>query len=81
MVSTLASLGLLLGLASGTPAQMLHHETQPTPVEVGGFRRIEQPLWAKTAVTVGGLGLIGLEVWWFLLSRPKSRKATPEDDS
>jgi plastocyanin domain-containing protein len=32
----------------------------------------------KVAVTVGGLGLIGLELWWFLLSKPKSRQATTQ---
>lgn len=38
------------------------------------FRYIEQPLGHKVAVTLSGLGLIGLEVWWFLLSKPKSQK-------
>lgn len=55
------SLGLLLGVASGVkaaemPAQHLGDQ----------FRRIEQPLSLKVAVTVGGLGLIALELWWFL---------------
>ncbi len=38
----------------------------------GQFQPIEQPLRNKIIVTVGGLGLIGLELWWFLLSKPKS---------
>jgi plastocyanin domain-containing protein len=38
------------------------------------FRRIDQPLANKVAVTLGGLGLIGLELWWFLLSKPKSQR-------
>lgn len=33
----------------------------------------------KGALTAGGLGLIGLERWWFLLSKPKLRKATAQD--
>jgi plastocyanin domain-containing protein len=42
----------------------------------GQFQRIEQPLWSRAAVTGVGMGLIGLELWWFLLSKPKSRQAT-----
>jgi plastocyanin domain-containing protein len=34
------------------------------------IQHIEQPLWAKAAVTAGGLGLIGLNFWWFFLSKP-----------
>ncbi|MDB9375942.1 hypothetical protein [Nodularia sphaerocarpa] len=30
---------------------------------------IEQPLALKVGVTIGGLGLIGLELWWFLFSK------------
>lgn len=77
LVSSLASLGIALGIASGQAVaqmsyeQMQHSETAQT----GQFRRIEQPLWLKSAVTVGGLGLIGLELWWFLLSKPKSQQA------
>lgn len=36
------------------------------------FERIEQPLGVKVAVTLGGLGLIGLELWWFLGQRDPS---------
>jgi plastocyanin domain-containing protein len=39
------------------------------------LQRIQQPLWLKGAVTVGGLGLIGLELWWFL-NKPKLQKAS-----
>ncbi len=77
LVSSLASLGIALGIASGqavaqiSDEQMQHSEAEQTDQ----FRRIEQPLWLKSAVTVGGLGLIGLELWWFLLSKPKSQQA------
>ena len=76
-LTTFASLGLALTLASGTSAQVNHdtmtdHAAEPT----GQFQRIEQPLWSRAAVTGAGLSLIGLELWWFLLSKPKSRKAT-----
>ena len=66
LLSSLASLGIALGIASGQAvAQMSYEQMQPSKTEqTGQFRRIEQPLWLKSAVTVGGLGLIGLELWW-----------------
>lgn len=73
---TLAGFGFLLGAISGaiaaeTPASsnMTHSSTSTQ------FQRIDQPLANKVAVTLGGLGLIGLELWWFLLSKPKSQQA------
>ena len=39
------------------------------------FQKIEQPLSLKLAVALGGLGLIGAELWWFMFSRTKSQKA------
>lgn len=77
LVGGLASLGLALGIASSQAvAQMFYEQTQHFETEqTGQFRRIEQPLWLKSAVTIGGLGLIGLELWWFLLSKPKSQLA------
>lgn len=39
------------------------------------FQKIEQPLGIKLGVTAAGIGLIGLELWWFLGSKPKSQKA------
>lgn len=80
IVGSIASLGFWLGLGSGEAlAQMPHEAMQPSTAEQAGqFHKVEQPLWIKGAVTVGGLGLIGLELWWFLLSKPKSRKATTQ---
>lgn len=49
--------------------------TQPT----NKFTKIEQPLSLKILVTLGGLGLIGAEIWWFLLSKTKSQEATTND--
>lgn len=76
LISSIASVGFLLGMPSGAVAQM-QHEGMPSSAfeQTGQFQRIGQPLWVKAAVTAGGLGLIGLELWWFLLSKPKSRKA------
>jgi plastocyanin domain-containing protein len=82
IIRGIASFGLAFGIASGSAiAQMPHdmNEMQSSQTEqTGQFRRIEQPLGNKVAVTLGGLGLIGLELWWFLLSKPKSRKATTQ---
>jgi plastocyanin domain-containing protein len=80
IIGSIASLGVVLGIASGEAvAQMPHdmNERHSSDTEqTAQFRRIEQPLANKVAVTLGGLGLIGLELWWFLLSKPKSRQAT-----
>lgn len=75
--TTLATLGFLLGIASSTPAQMVHEEGMGEPLveQTSEFQRIEQPLWVKAAVTAGGFGLIGAELWWFLFSKPKTQKA------
>ncbi len=77
IIGSVASLGLIFGITSNKAvAQMSHEHMQPSQTQqTSQFRRIEQPLWAKAAVTAGGLGLIGLELWWFLLSKPKSQKA------
>jgi plastocyanin domain-containing protein len=42
------------------------------------FQQIEQPLTHRMIVTLAGAGLIGLELWWFLLSKPKSRQAATQ---
>jgi plastocyanin domain-containing protein len=82
--ASIATLGVVLGSPSGdTVAQEVHqevHEGMPhaTRQPTGEFQRIDQPLWVKGAVTAGGLGLIGLELWWFLFSKPKARKATTQ---
>ncbi|ARV59641.1 hypothetical protein BZZ01_14270 [Nostocales cyanobacterium HT-58-2] len=77
IIGSIASLGLMFGIASNKAvAQMSYEQMQPSQTrQTGQFRRIEQPLWVKGAVTAGGLGLIGLELWWFLLSKPKLQKA------
>ncbi len=72
---TLAGLVFLFSVISGALAEMPTEQmTQPNSTQSTQFRRIEQPLANKVAVTLGGLGLIGLELWWFLLSKPKSKK-------
>ncbi|MGB3138579.1 MAG: hypothetical protein WBG38_11690 [Nodosilinea sp.] len=66
----LACLSLLLVLATSTLAQPPHGNSLAT----SEFRRIEQPLSTKALVTGAGLGLIGLELWWFLPHKPSSKK-------
>jgi plastocyanin domain-containing protein len=84
IASLITSLGLVLGMVSGEAvAQMPHNMDEMQPSQdrtTEQFQRIEQPLVNKIAVTLGGLGLIGLELWWFLGSKPKSRQATALGD-
>lgn len=76
-LGTLVGLGFLLGAISGALAAEMpaEHTTEQTQ-----FRRIEQPLGNKVAVTLGGLALIGLDLWWFLLSKPQSQKLEALED-
>jgi plastocyanin domain-containing protein len=75
-IGSIASLGILLGIVSGEAGAQTHYETHSSATaNTNRFQRIEQPLASKIAVTLGGLGLIGLQLWWFLLSKPKPEKA------
>ncbi|MCW6038805.1 hypothetical protein K4A83_21400 [Spirulina subsalsa FACHB-351] len=67
---TAITLILLLTRPSPGEAKMEHS----TPLKDQTFEQIEQPLLLKLAVTAGGLGLIGLELWWFLF---KDKANTP----
>ena len=67
LIGSLLSASLLLGSASTAQAHMSQTNT-------GEFQRIEQSNGLKLGVTVAGVGLIGLELWWFLLSKPKAQK-------
>jgi plastocyanin domain-containing protein len=76
LIGSIASLGLLFPIASGEAAAQKSHDAHSSATtQTNQFQRLEQPLGNKIAVTLGGLGLIGLELWWFLLSKPKSQKA------
>lgn len=70
----IATIGVLLGMTSAGAIAPMPHEEMPTTEQAGEFQQIDQPLWIKGIVTAGGVGLIGLEWWWFLYSKPKSRK-------
>jgi plastocyanin domain-containing protein len=74
--SNIIGLVVLLFTASTGPAISMssnHSMTNPQ------FRPVEQPLVLKAIVTLGGLGLIGLELWWFLWSQPKAQKTESQD--
>ncbi|MEG4849703.1 cupredoxin domain-containing protein [Microcoleus sp. B5-D4] len=76
IIGTIASLGVVVGMLSGEGIAQNTHETHPTQTQQKSqFQRIEQPLSNKILVTLAGIGLISLELWWFLLSKPKSQKA------
>ncbi|MGP0128222.1 MAG: hypothetical protein ACTMUB_02810 [cyanobacterium endosymbiont of Rhopalodia musculus] len=64
----LIGLSLVLGNISVSYAKIKPRETNSQ------FYRLEQPLPLKILVTLGGIGLIGTEVWWFLFSRTKPFK-------
>lgn len=69
---SLATSSLILGLASGVAlGEMPMEHAQPTQQ----FRQIEQPLSLKIGVTLAGVGLVGLELWWFLGHKTRSRQA------
>ncbi|NJL48556.1 MAG: hypothetical protein HC929_15095 [Leptolyngbyaceae cyanobacterium SM2_5_2] len=76
--------GLSLWATSGCLAlAQKPHNLNPEPhfpVEPQ-FQRLEQPLWTKLMVAGVGLGLIGLELWWFVLNQPgaKNREMKTED--
>ncbi|MFM7406198.1 MAG: hypothetical protein ACKO3K_05920 [Cuspidothrix sp.] len=73
IITNIAIYGIMLSIAAGTAIANPNHETDKQ--QTAKFSNIEQPLLIKTTVTLGGLGLIGLELWWFLISKPKSKKA------
>lgn len=80
VIGSIASLGLAFSVASDQVVAQMNHEMPTTErAQTTQFRRIEQPFWVKGAVTTVGFGLIGLEIWWFLLSKPKSQKAEAHD--
>ncbi|MBD0304557.1 MAG: cupredoxin domain-containing protein [Tolypothrix sp. T3-bin4] len=80
IIGSIASLGLAFSVASDQVVAQMNHEMPTTEqAQTTQFRRIEQPFWVKGAVTTVGFGLIGLEIWWFLLSKPKSQKAEAHD--
>jgi plastocyanin domain-containing protein len=69
--SSLIGLGLMLGVVEVATPQM----GQPMPEPPSQFRSLEQPLLLKVGITLGGLTLIGVELWWFLWSKTSAKQA------
>ncbi len=73
---SLAGLGFFIAL---TPNIALAQKEVEMPASGGEqtsqFQKIEQPIGLKLAVAIGGIGLIGAELWWFMFSKTKSQKA------
>ena len=66
--------GIILGLTTMLPVTA--RETKSNQ----GFEKIQQPLAVKLLVSAGGIGLIGLELWWFLVSDKTAKKAEEKAD-
>ncbi len=68
IIGTLASLSFLMSATSSLASTQM-------PEQTNQFRKIEQPIGLKIGVTLGGLALIGAELWWFAFSKTKSQQA------
>jgi plastocyanin domain-containing protein len=68
-----ASIGAMLFLAQvgGEPSMPMQPSTTNR-----SFQPIEQPLPVKIGVVLGGLTLVGVELWWFLGRKQQKRQAT-----
>lgn len=69
LTGILLSIGLSIGIAFSISAQEMKHDS------VNKFQAIEQPISLRVAIALGGLSLIGAQLWWFLGSKPKSKMA------
>ena len=70
---------ILLSAIVATSVQAASVESHSETAE--NFRKIQQPIPVKIGVTAAGLGLIGLELWWFMFSKPKAKQATQTKDT
>ncbi len=66
------TIGLLLAAGSAIAAPEASREMTHPSTPNRTFQRLEQPLEVKLGVTAAGLVLMGLELWWFLGSKPRS---------
>lgn len=78
--ATVAGFGFLMGAISGTIAAKITGQVDSISYQSSQFQSIEQPLSTKILVTIGGIFFISLELWWFLLNRPRSTQATVQGD-
>ncbi|MGB3299297.1 MAG: cupredoxin domain-containing protein [Phormidesmis sp.] len=54
-------------------------KAQISAADTSEFRQIEQPIGLKIGVAAAGLGLMGLELWWFLFSKTKAQSAAASE--
>ena len=67
---------ILIGtIISILPMGMGRAEIQHLPPN-SSFQSIEQPLLLKIGVVLGGLTLVGAELWWFLGRKQQQQQAT-----
>ena len=77
--SSLTGLAFFLTITiNGVLAQKKIEMPASAGEQTSQFQKIEQPLGLKLVVALGGLGLIGAELWWFMFSKTKSHKARVE---
>ena len=74
----LIGLSLLISITSSIPVK--EATAAEAPKQTSQFRQIEQPWGLKLGVTLGGATLIGLELWWFLLSKASPTRANQDAD-
>ncbi|WP_143289242.1 cupredoxin domain-containing protein, partial [Brunnivagina elsteri] len=80
IIGSIVSFGLLFTVPNNNAVAQIPHETHASATEkTSEFQYVQQPLWVKGTVTASILGLIGLEIWWFLLSKPKAKTAQFSD--
>ncbi|MDH6061095.1 hypothetical protein NWP17_11705 [Chrysosporum bergii ANA360D] len=65
---------LVLSLITASPAMPNSLSQEPKQ-----FQAIKQPLPLKVGVTIAGVGLIGLELWWFLFSQSPGQTKSQQD--
>ncbi len=77
MFSKSRAIGSLLGLGfflATTPNIGSAEMPASAEKQASQFQKIEQPIGLKLAIALGGLGLIGAELWWFMFSHPNPRE-------
>ncbi|MCC0175670.1 hypothetical protein I4641_01580 [Waterburya agarophytonicola K14] len=73
---SLAGLGFFLAITSNIALAQKEMEVEMPAFpgeQTSQFQKIEQPLGLKLAVALGGAGLIGAELWWFMFSQSNSQ--------
>ena len=75
----IAGLSILFSISSAVLSNAAYasatvsERSQPITQPASQFQPIDQPLITKAIVTISGVGLIGLELWWFLGSKPQAK--------